>query len=85
MTGIIAVGDVITGTGVPTGTTIVSQISGTPGGAGNYQTSLATTSAGASLVANISITAVPANQNLVAVGIAQEPTINAANVAVTVT
>ena len=85
VTGTIAIGDVITGTGVPTGTTIVSQISGTPGGAGNYQTSLATTSAGASLVANISITAVPANQNLVAVGIAQEPAINAANVAVTVT
>lgn len=47
--GIIKVGDVVAGTGVPAGTTIVSQTSGTTGGAGVYVTSVATTSSGASL------------------------------------
>jgi hypothetical protein len=42
-------GMVIAGTGVPTGTTIVSQTSGTSGGAGVYVTSLPTTSSGAAL------------------------------------
>lgn len=47
--GIIKVGDVVTGTGVTAGTTIVSQTSGTAGGAGVYVTSVATTSSSASL------------------------------------
>lgn len=47
--GIIKAGDVVAGTGVPAGTKIVSQASGTPGGAGVYVTSAATTSSGASL------------------------------------
>lgn len=46
----------IAGTGVPGGTTIVSQTSGTPGGAGIYVTSGATTSSGASITANSSWT-----------------------------
>jgi hypothetical protein len=41
-------GDTVTGTGVPAGTTIVSQSSGTAGGAGVYVTSAATTSSSAS-------------------------------------
>ena len=41
--GSIMVGDTIAGTGIPTGTTIVSQASGTPGGVGVYVTSGATT------------------------------------------
>lgn len=49
VTGFIKPGDTITGTGVPTGTFIVSQLTGTPGGAGNYVTNQATTSSGASL------------------------------------
>jgi hypothetical protein len=49
VTGIIFAGDTVTGTGVPAGTTIVSQTSGTAGGAGVYVTSAATTSSGASL------------------------------------
>ena len=84
VTGTINIGDVITGTGVPAVTSIISQTSGTPGGAGVYVTSNATTSSSAALVANVPIVAVAANQNLVAVGIAQEPTITTANVAVTV-
>ncbi len=47
--GIIKIGDSVSGTGVPAGTTILSQASGTPGGAGVYVTSNATTSSSASL------------------------------------
>ncbi len=44
VTGFIRVGDVVvSGAGIPAGTTIVSQTSGTPGGAGVYVTSVATT------------------------------------------
>ena len=82
VTGNIGIGDVIAGTGVPTGTTIVSQTSGTPGGSGVYVTSGATTASSASITAGIEITAVAANQNLVAVGIAQEPTIAPGNISV---
>lgn len=49
VTGVIKAGDTVTGTGVPAGTTIVSQSSGTAGGAGVYVTSAATTSSSASL------------------------------------
>jgi hypothetical protein len=49
VTGIIKSGDTVAGTGVPAGTTIISQTSGTAGGAGVYVTSVATTSSGASL------------------------------------
>ena len=49
VTGLISVGDTISGTGVPAGTTIVSQTSGTPGGAGVYVTSVATTAAAATV------------------------------------
>jgi hypothetical protein len=82
--GTVGVGDVISGNGVPAGTTILSQQSGTPGGAGVYVTSQQTTSSGAAITCGVQITAVPASQNLVAVGIAQEPTIAPSNVAVTV-
>lgn len=47
--GQIQVGQTVSGTGVPAGTTIVSQVSGTANGAGVYVTSQATTSSGASL------------------------------------
>lgn len=44
VTGVITVGETLgTTTGIPAGTTIVSQTSGTPGGAGVYVTSVATT------------------------------------------
>ena len=39
VTGYITVGEVISGTGIPSGTTIVSLTSGTPGGAGTYRLS----------------------------------------------
>lgn len=49
VSGVIKPGDSVSGTGVPAGTKIVSQTSGTPGGAGVYVTSAATTSSSASL------------------------------------
>jgi len=49
VSGVIHPGDPIAGTGVPSSTTIVSQTSGTTGGAGVYVTSNATTSSGATI------------------------------------
>lgn len=49
VTGAILAGQTVTGTGVPAGTTIVAQLTGTAGGAGTYRTSAATTSSSASL------------------------------------
>ena len=51
VTGLITTGDVLSGTGVPAGTTIISQLSGTPGGIGVYTTSNPTTSSNAALTA----------------------------------
>lgn len=49
VTGVITVGETISGTGVPANTTIAAQVSGTPGGAGTYTTSQATTAAAATV------------------------------------
>lgn len=54
VTGTIVIGQNITGTGVPAGTTILGQTSGTPGGAGIYTTSQATTSSGATITSSSS-------------------------------
>lgn len=85
VTGVIGIGDVIAGTGIPSGTTITGQISGTPGGAGVYSTSVDTTASSTAVTCGISANAVPANQNVVSVGVAQEPQITAAQVVVTFT
>jgi hypothetical protein len=45
VTGLISIGDLIAGVGVPAGTAILAQVSGTTGGAGTYTTSVATTAA----------------------------------------
>lgn len=50
--GLIQPGEVLSGTGVPSGTTIISQTSGSPGGAGVYVTSGPTTASAASLTAS---------------------------------
>lgn len=49
VTGLISIGDTIAGTGVPTGTSIIDQVSGTTGGAGVYTTSEVTTAADATV------------------------------------
>lgn len=49
VTGLISIGDAISGTGVPAGTVIMSQTSGTTGGAGVYVTNNPTTAAAATV------------------------------------
>ena len=49
VTGVLSIGETLSGTGVPAGTTIVSQTSGTTGGAGVYVTSVATTASSATV------------------------------------
>jgi hypothetical protein len=49
VTGYVKPGDTVTGTGVPAGTYVVAQLTGSAGGTGNYQTNQPTTSAAASL------------------------------------
>jgi hypothetical protein len=49
VTGKILIGDVVVGTGVPSGVTIVSQLSGTPNGQGAYILSAPTTASAASI------------------------------------
>jgi hypothetical protein len=51
VTGLLNTGDVLSGTGVPAGTAIINQVSGTPGGVGVYTTSNSTTPSNASLTA----------------------------------
>jgi hypothetical protein len=82
VTGKIEVGNTIAGTGVPAGTKIVSQTSGTPGGAGVYVTSGATTSSAAALTAAKTITGAVPNLNDLSVDADQEPEIVADNIAV---
>lgn len=77
---LIGIGDTIAGTGVPNGTTIISQTSGTPGGNGVYVTSVSTTASAASITAGAQITAALANQQFASININQEPAISAANV-----
>lgn len=85
VTGLIGIGDIVTGTGVPANTHIVSQTSGTAGGAGVYVTSNATTSSGNSLTANAPISASSADQTFVQVNANQVPQLTAPNIVVTTT
>lgn len=84
VTGVIEIGNVIAGSGIAPGTTILSQTSGTPGGAGVYVTSLSTTVAGATTAAK-GVTAAVASLQDFQVNINQSPTLNPANIVVTVT
>jgi hypothetical protein len=85
VTGVIGVGQLVQGTGVPANTTIVSQSSGTPGGAGVYVTSNATTSAAAALNCYAAMTTAASNGASVAVNADQVPQTTAPNILVTTT
>lgn len=82
--GPIVVGAVIIGTGVPSNTTIIAQLTGTPGGDGTYQTSVATTASGTITTAEF-LTFSAANQTLVSIQADQVPQLVAADIAVSVT
>ncbi len=85
VTGVITAGDLVNGTGVPANTTISSQSSGTPGGAGVYVTNNATTSSGNALTSNKLITLASASKALIQVNADQVPQLVAANIAVSTT
>lgn len=85
VTGVINIGALIAGTGVTTGTTIVSQVSGTVGGAGVYTTSLPTTCSGTTVTTYDQMAGSTANQTLVTVQANQEPQLSAVNISVGVT
>jgi hypothetical protein len=85
VTGVISVGQTILGTGVPANTTILSQTSGPPGGAGVYVTSNATTSSGNALTANEAIKTSSAAAASVQVQVNQVPQLTAPNILVTTT
>ena len=85
VTGTILVGQVIIGSGVPSNTTIISQTSGTPGGAGVYVTSVSTTASSASITTAEFITLSVASQSLVSIQANQVPQLVAPNIAVGVT
>jgi hypothetical protein len=68
VTGFIAIGDAIAGTGVPVGTSITGQTSGTTGGAGVYTTSVATTAAAATVTSFGNVLNVTAVTGTLAVG-----------------
>lgn len=85
VTGVIAVGDLVVGTGVPANTTILSQSSGTTGGAGVYVTSNATTSSGNALTASVAMRAALAGSASQTVNANQVPQTTAPNILVTTT
>jgi hypothetical protein len=82
VTGTIRPGETITGTGIPGGTTIVSQTSGVTGGAGVYVTSGATTLSNIATTANETITCSSADQAVVQVSASQVPQLVPANILV---
>jgi hypothetical protein len=80
VTGTISVGDILNGTGVSGTTTIVSQTSGTPGGAGVYVTSASTSSSGSALTTNKTFTCSAASNGNVQVLGNQVPQLTAPNI-----
>ena len=61
VTGLISIGSTVSGTGITAGTTILSQVSGTTGGAGTYQLSASNTASSATVTSfgnRLNVTAV---------------------------
>lgn len=79
VTGTVRPGDTLSGTGVPANTKIVAQLSGTPNGAGTYQTNNATTSSGAALTTGMSIYD-QVTATTLAIGTTYAPLLNSPNV-----
>lgn len=68
VTGLISIGEAIAGTGITAGTTILSQISGTAGGAGVYELSEANTAAAATITTFGNVLKVTATTGLISIG-----------------
>lgn len=68
VTGVLSVGDTITGVGIPDNTEITAQISGTAGGAGVYELSNQTTAAAATVTTFGNVLVVSATTGLISIG-----------------
>ncbi len=68
VTGLISIGEKISGTGVPVDTTIASQTSGATGGAGVYVTSGATTASSATVTSFGSVVKTTVTTGLISIG-----------------
>lgn len=68
VTGLISIGDSLDGTGISAGTEIVSQLSGTPGGAGTYQLNQANTTSAATVTSFGTVVKVTATTGLISIG-----------------
>jgi hypothetical protein len=68
VTGLISIGDTLSGTGITPGTTVLSQISGTPGGAGTYGLSAANTTAAATITSFGSVMKTTVTTGLISIG-----------------
>ncbi len=68
VTGLISIGDTVSGTGITAGTTILSQVSGTTGGAGTYQLSASNTTSAATVTAFGAVMKTSATTGLISIG-----------------
>ena len=68
VTGLVSIGDTLSGTGITAGTTVVSQVSGTTGGAGVYQLSTTNTAAAATITSFGNIVNVTVVSTYISVG-----------------
>lgn len=68
VTGKISVGDTVAGTGIILGTMVVSQVSGTTGGAGTYLLSQANTASAATITSYGNVLVVSATTGLISIG-----------------
>ncbi len=68
VTGLISIGDTVSGTGITPGTTILSQVSGTTGGAGTYNLSAANTCSAATVTSFGTVIDVTVSTGLISVG-----------------
>jgi len=83
VTGTINIGDTVAGTGITAGTTILSQVSGTPGAAGTYELSATNTASSSSLTTSDTFTASTASLNDLQVQADQVPVTSAPLIYVT--
>lgn len=68
VTGLISIGDTLSGTGITSGTTILNQVSGTAGGAGTYTLSEANTASAATVTSFGDVLKITATTGLISIG-----------------
>lgn len=68
VTGLISVGETLSGTGITAGTKVVSQVSGTTGGAGTYQLDKTNTASSATVTSFGNVVKVTSTTGLISIG-----------------